>query len=72
MLYICIDQLRKEVNLKWSELIKIAESKGYKFKRHGANHDIYEKDGEPLVIPRHQQKEILPGLYKSLKKKLGF
>ncbi len=30
--------------MKWSELKKLAEKQGFKFKKHGGNHDVYEND----------------------------
>lgn len=32
--------------MKTKDLIKLLEKNGWTFKRHGANHDIYVKDGE--------------------------
>lgn len=59
--------------MKWSQLRKIAEQKGYKLKRNGANHDVYMNDkGTILIIERHDSEEIKNGLYQRLKKQLGF
>ncbi|EOS23873.1 hypothetical protein C806_02659 [Lachnospiraceae bacterium 3-1] len=30
--------------MKTKDLIKLLESNGWKFKRHGGNHDVYVKD----------------------------
>lgn len=32
--------------MKTKDLIKLLERNGWKFKRHGADHDIYVKDGQ--------------------------
>lgn len=59
--------------MKWSELIKIAVEKGYRFYAHGKKHDIYVNDkGERLIVERHSSQEIRPGLMKNLKKQIGF
>lgn len=59
--------------MKWSQLRKIAEQKGYRLKRNGANHDVYMNDkGMVLIIERHDSEEIKNGLYRKLKKQLGF
>ena len=60
--------------MKWSELIKIATAKGYKFYAHGKKHDIYvnETTGERLIVERHGNQEIRKGLMNALKKQIGF
>ena len=40
--YIFVVQFLKEGNMKWSELKRIAEEKGWKLMRHGSNHDKEE------------------------------
>ena len=60
--------------MKWSELRRIAQQNGWYLHRKGANHDIYrhkEKDF-PILIARHTSEEIKTGLYKDLKKQIGF
>ena len=37
------------------DLIKKLENAGFVFYRHGANHDIYIRDGELEQIPRHRE-----------------
>lgn len=32
--------------MKTKHLINLLESNGWKFKRHGGNHDVYVKDGK--------------------------
>ena len=54
--------------MKWNELRRIAEKKGWKLLRKGANHDIYkhpEKD-EVLQIGRHGKEEIKNGTFNKL------
>lgn len=55
--------------MKQRDFIKLLEKNGWKFKREGANHTIYEKDGEIEKVPRHR--EINEKLARGLIKKLG-
>jgi len=41
--------------MKTKDLVKLLEKNGWKFKRHGADHDVYEKDGEIESIVRHKE-----------------
>ena len=41
--------------MKTKDLIKLLEKNGWTFKRHGANHDIYVKDGERESVVRHRE-----------------
>ena len=41
--------------MKTKDLIEILERNGWKFKRHGAKHDIYVKDGKRESIVRHRE-----------------
>ena len=41
--------------MKQRDLIKRAENKGFKFKRHGGDHDIYTRGDEEIQIPRHRE-----------------
>jgi predicted RNA binding protein YcfA (HicA-like mRNA interferase family) len=56
--------------MKWSELRRIAEKKGWFLYRHGGKHDIYrhKKTDYPIEIERHDSQEIRQGLYYKLKK----
>ena len=56
--------------MKQKDLIKKLESIGFKFLKHGGNHDIYIKNGIKEPIPRH--KEIPELLAKHILKKHGF
>lgn len=40
--------------MKTKDLIKLLKRNGWKFKRRGANHDIYVKGNERESIVRHQ------------------
>lgn len=53
--------------MKTKDLIKLLENNGWKFKRHGADHDVYTKGTERESIPRH--KEIKENLAKAIIKK---
>lgn len=50
--------------MKIKDLIKLLESNGWKFKRHGSDHDIYIKGIERESIPRYN--EIKENLAKSI------
>ena len=41
--------------MKRRDLIKLLESNGWKLVRRGAEHDIYQKDGQIEAIPRHRE-----------------
>lgn len=41
--------------MKTKDLIKLLEKNGWKLKRHGGNHDVYEKDGKRESIVRHRE-----------------
>lgn len=53
--------------MKTKDLIKLLESNGWRFKRHGSDHDIYIKGGERESVPRHN--EIKENLAKSIIKR---
>ena len=55
--------------LKQRDLIKKLENIGFKFERHGGNHDIYSRGDDLEMIPRH--KEINEKLAKSILRKWG-
>ncbi|MEG1442412.1 MAG: type II toxin-antitoxin system HicA family toxin [Oscillospiraceae bacterium] len=40
--------------MKTRDLIKLLEQNGWKFKRHGSNHDIYIKGAERESVVRHK------------------
>jgi len=58
--------------MKWSELRRIAEGKGWYLVRHGANHDIYRHPSkeDTLIIERHDSTEIRRGLFNKIKRML--
>jgi len=41
--------------MKTKDLINMLINNGWKFKRHGSNHDIYVKDKERESIVRHKE-----------------
>ncbi len=55
--------------MKQRELIKKLEEAGFKFDRHGGNHDIYKRGNDEEKIPRHR--EINENLAKGILRKWG-
>lgn len=55
--------------MKTKDLIKLLEKNGWKFSRHGGNHDIYIKGEEWESIVRH--KETAEELAKAIIKRRG-
>ncbi|MGI6688332.1 MAG: type II toxin-antitoxin system HicA family toxin [Christensenellales bacterium] len=41
--------------MKRKDLEKRLSENGWTLKRHGANHDIWEKDGKQEAVPRHNE-----------------
>ncbi|MDR1688283.1 MAG: type II toxin-antitoxin system HicA family toxin [Clostridiales bacterium] len=41
--------------MKTKDLIRLLENNGWCFKRHGSNHDIYEKGKERESVVRHKE-----------------
>lgn len=41
--------------MKRRDLIKKLENAGFKFDRHGGNHDIYTRGNDEEKIPRHRE-----------------
>lgn len=54
--------------MKWNEFRKLAESKGWRLVKHGANHDIYThpEKSNYLIIGRHGKEEIKKGTFRQL------
>lgn len=60
----------KEEQMKQRDLIKKLKNAGFEFKRHGSDHDVYEReDGQTEEIPRHR--EINERLAKAILRKWG-
>ncbi len=55
--------------MKQKDLVKKLIKIGFKFKRHGGNHDVYVRGENIEEIPRH--KEINEKLAKAIMKKWG-
>ena len=55
--------------MKQRDLIKKLESLGFKFERHGGNHDIYRRGSEIEKVPRH--KEVNEELAKAILRRRG-
>lgn len=58
--------------MNWNEMKKKAVERGFIFVKHGSKHDIYERNGQRILIERHWTQEVRPGLMKKLKKEIGF
>ena len=41
--------------MKTKDLVDLLKLNGWRFKRHGANHDIYVKDGKRESIVHHRE-----------------
>ncbi len=59
--------------MKWSELRRLAEERGWYLVRRG-RHDVYAHDGFDyrIELERHGSKEVKEGLLFKLKKQIGF
>ena len=55
--------------MKQRELVKKLKSVGFRFEKHGGNHDIYRRGSDIEVIPRH--KEINEKLAAAILRKWG-
>lgn len=55
--------------MKRRDYIKLLERNGWTFKREGANHTVYERNGKIEEVPRHR--EINDRLAKNKIKELG-
>lgn len=55
--------------MKTKDLIKLFEKNGWKFARHGSNHDVYIKGNERESVPRHR--EVDEELAKAIIKRRG-
>ena len=55
--------------MKQRELIKRLEKAGFKFLRHGGNHDVYIRGNDIEDVPRH--KEINERLARAIIRKWG-
>ena len=55
--------------MKRKELIRLLEKAGFRFERHGGNHDVYVRKSEREEIPRH--KEVKESLAKTIIKRRG-
>lgn len=55
--------------MKQRDLVKKLQSIGFKFERHGGNHDVYRRDEDIEEIPRH--KEVNERLARAILRKWG-
>ena len=54
--------------MNWNEMEKKVRAAGYKFEKHGTNHDIYRhpEKKDIVLIERHWSQEVRPGLMKKI------
>ncbi|MCQ2302267.1 MAG: type II toxin-antitoxin system HicA family toxin [Bacteroidales bacterium] len=59
--------------MKWNELRRLAEEKGWRLYRHGAKHDIYSHPDKDYFIQleRHEATEVKKGILQKLLKQIG-
>lgn len=55
--------------MKRRDLIELLERSGWVLKRHGSDHDVYGKDGQIEMVPRHN--EIKEQLAKAIIRRRG-
>lgn len=62
--------------MKWNELRRIAEERGWRLFKHGARHDLYRHPEHPelgiLTIGRHGSEEVKNGTCNKIRKQIGF
>ncbi|MDR2586314.1 MAG: type II toxin-antitoxin system HicA family toxin [Prevotellaceae bacterium] len=60
--------------MKWNEVLRMAEDRGYRFFRHCKKHDAYVHPDKKdvLYLERHWGQEVKRGLLNQLKKQIGF
>lgn len=59
--------------MKWNELKRMLEKKGWYLYRSGSRHDIYRHPDKPdqIAVGRHGSEEVKKGTEKSIKKVAG-
>ncbi len=55
--------------MKQRDLVKKLKQNGFRFERHGGNHDVYRRGSDIEEIPRH--KELNESLAKAILRKWG-
>ena len=55
--------------MKQRDLLNVMINNGWKFERHGAEHDVYCKGKHVITVPRHR--EISDNLVKKIMKRHG-
>lgn len=60
--------------MKWNELKRQAIKHGFRFVKHGKEHDEYrnQETGVIVQIERHGSQEVRKGLASKLRKQIGF
>jgi len=57
--------------MKWKELERLAVKNGWKFFKHGTNHDAYKKGKKVIWLERHWSQEVKIGLCIKLLKQIN-
>jgi mRNA interferase HicA len=57
------------IKLRQRDLVNKLKSVGFKFERHGGNHDVYRRGSDIEQVPRH--KEINENLARAILRKWG-
>ena len=60
----------KEGYVKYSELKRLLRRYGAHFKAHLGSHDLWELNGIPVLVPRHDNQEVPTGTLCGILKKL--
>ncbi|MBR2037399.1 MAG: type II toxin-antitoxin system HicA family toxin [Lachnospiraceae bacterium] len=55
--------------MKYRDLVRKLEKIGFKFERHGGNHDVYKRGSEEEQVPRHR--DVNERLARAILKKWG-
>ena len=55
--------------MKQRDLVKKLKQNGFRFERHGGNHDVYRRGSDIEEVPRH--KELNESLAKAILRKWG-
>lgn len=54
------------------DVVRLLERSGYQLRRHGAKHDVFDRDGapRPVTVPRHRG-DLSAGTVRSICRQIG-